>query len=85
MDLEALKEELEGLSEKDLFRYLRKLICKSLTQNEHPTEETNEVLDMVYSECQMRGKERLYDKTFESVSKNPDICEVSDIVADVVA
>ncbi len=83
MDLEALKEELEGLSEKELFRYLRKLICKSLAELEHPKEETNEVLDMVYSECQMRGKERLYDKTFESVSKNPEICDINDIAADV--
>lgn len=83
MDLEALKEELEGLSEKELFRYLRKLICKSLAELEHPKVETNEVLDMVYSECQTRGKERLYDKTFESVSKNPEICETGDIAADV--
>jgi len=83
MDLEALKEELEGLSEKELFRYLRKLICKSLAEIESPDEHTTEILDMVYSECQMRGKERLYDKTFESVSKNPEICESTNVTADV--
>jgi len=82
MDLEALKEELEGLSEKDLFRYLRKLICKMLSESQSPIEDTNEILDMVYSECQIRGKERLYDKTFESVSNNPDICETGLLTTD---
>jgi len=80
MDIEALKEELENLSEKELFRYLRKLICKSIAE-EHPSDETNDVLDMVYLECQIRGKERLYDQTFESVSKHPEVCDVTANVA----
>lgn len=83
MDLEELKEQLEGLTEKELFRYLRKLICRSISEVEAPSADTNAILDMVYSECQMRGKERLYDKTFESVSKNPEICEVTEATAEV--
>jgi len=75
-DLEELKEELENMSEKDLFRYLRKLICKSFAEQDQPTSDTNAVLDIVYSECYLRGKERLYDKTFESLSNNPAICDV---------
>lgn len=81
MDLEELKEQLEGLSEKELFRYLRKLICKSIAELDHPAADTNAIMDMVYSECQIRGKERLYDKTFESVTKHPEICEVATDVA----
>ena len=77
MDLEELKEQLEDMSEKELFRYLRKLICQSIDKLDHPTSETNEILDMVYCECQIRGKERLYDKTFESLSSNPTICDVA--------
>ena len=83
MDLEELKEQLEGLTEKDLFRYLRKLICKSMSETESPSIDTNAILDMVYSECQDRGKERLYDKTFESVSKHPEICEVTTATSEV--
>lgn len=81
MDLEELKVQLEGLTEKELFRYLRKLICESLATDDHAETETNAILDMVYSECQERGKERLYDKTFESVSKHPELCDVSSNVA----
>ena len=79
MDLEELKVKLEGLPEKELFRYLRELICKSLAEGDHG--ETDAILDMVYFECQERGKERLYDKTFESVSKHPEICDISSKVA----
>ena len=74
MTLEQLKESVEQMSEKDLFRFLKKSICRSLIEVADTTSDANETLDIVYSECQRRGKERLYDKTFETVSKNPDAC-----------
>lgn len=74
MTLEQLKEEVEQMSEKDLFRFLKKSICRSLVEADDTTSDANETLDIVYSECQRRGKERLYDKTFETVSKNPEAC-----------
>jgi hypothetical protein len=77
MNLEQVKEQLEAMSDKELFRYLRQLICQSLDELDHPSLETNEIMDMVFSECQIRGKERLYDKTYEAVTKNPDLCRVA--------
>ena len=77
MDLEKLKESLENLSDKELFRHLRLLICQSLDQLDHPSPEINATLDIVFSECQRRGKERLYDKTFETISTHPEMCKTS--------
>lgn len=74
MSLEQLKESVEQMSEKDLFRFLKKSICRSLLEVNDAASDANETLDIVYSECQRRGKERLYDKTFETVSKNPEAC-----------
>lgn len=75
MTLDQLKEQLESLPDKELFRFLKKSICRSLAEVDDPHSDANETLDIVYSECQRRGKERLYDKTFETVSKNPEACE----------
>ena len=74
MKLEQLKETVEQMSEKDLFRFLKQSICRSLTEVSNAASDANEILDIVYSECQRRGKERLYDKTVEAVAKNPDAC-----------
>jgi MFS superfamily sulfate permease-like transporter len=75
MTLEQLKEQLESLSDKELFRFLKKSICRSLAEVDDVNSDAAETLDIVYSECQRRGKERLYDKTYETVSKNPDTCQ----------
>jgi hypothetical protein len=75
MTLEQLKETLESMSDKELFRFLKRSICRSLVEFADPHSDANETLDIVYSECQRRGKERLYDKTYENVSKNPEACE----------
>ena len=74
MTLEQLKESVEQMSEKDLFRFLKRSICRSLAEVADTASDANETLDIVYSECQRRGKERLYDKTLEAVSKNPEAC-----------
>lgn len=74
MTLEQLKESLELMSDKDLFRFLKKSICRSIAEVSNTHSDANETLDMVYSECARRGKERLYDKTYETVSKNPEAC-----------
>lgn len=74
MTLEQLKESVESMSDKDLFRFLKKSICRSLAEVDDVNSDANETLDIVYSECQRRGKERLYDKTYETVSKNPEAC-----------
>jgi len=33
-------------------------------------------LDMIYVECSRRGKERLYDSAYASVSHHPERCDV---------
>ena len=78
MTLEQLKEAVEQMSEKDLFRFLKKSICRSLSEVSDTASDANETLDIVYSECQRRGKERLYDKTLETMSKNPEACEAAE-------
>lgn len=77
MTLEQLKESLEQMSDKDLFRFLKKSICRSIAEVSDTLSDANETLDMVYSECARRGKERLYDKTYETVSKHPEACAVA--------
>lgn len=77
MDLEALKEQLEAMSDQELFRFLRKLICQSFVDISKHDDFLSAELDIVYTECQLRGKERLYDKIYETISNDPDTCEVS--------
>ncbi len=75
MDLEALKEQLEQMTDQELFRFLRKAICKSFIDIQHHHEDLSDELDVVFSECQRRGKERLYDKIYESISNDPNLCK----------
>ena len=76
MNLDELKEKLEHMPDKELFRFLRKSICESISGLHNPDSDTNAALDVVYSECQRRGKERLYDKIFETISADPNTCQV---------
>lgn len=76
MDLDTLKEQLENMSDQELFRYLRKSICRSFAHLQEHDDELSAELDIVYSECQRRGKERLYDKIYESISNDPATCGV---------
>jgi len=75
MDLEELEELLERMSDQELFRFLRKSICKSFMDIQHHHDDLSNELDVVFSECQRRGKERLYDKIYESISSDPDVCK----------
>jgi hypothetical protein len=76
MTLEELKESLESMPDKELFRFLKRCICRSISELSNTESDANATLDIVYSECQRRGKERLYDKTYETISKHPEACEV---------
>ncbi len=75
MEIDALKELLEQMSDQDLFRFLRRSICKSFIDIEHHHNDLSDELDVVFSECQRRGKERLYDKIYESICNDPNLCK----------
>lgn len=77
MDVEELKETLEQMSNRELFRYLRRLLCGSLNSPMKFTHETNFTLDIIFGECHRRGKERLYDKTYETVCSHPEVCNTA--------
>ena len=76
MKLEKLEEALCRMSDKALIRFVKRLVCKSLGGVAGTAIEAREALDMVYVECSRRGKERLYDSVYASVSQHPERCEL---------
>jgi hypothetical protein len=77
-DLEQLEEKFGQLSNQALTQFAKPYICRTLFDNsEGGREEASAVLDMIYTECAGRGVEKLYDMTYEAVSKNPDMCKAA--------
>jgi hypothetical protein len=76
MKLEKLEEALCRMSDKALIRYVKRLVCVSISGKLGAANEAKEALDMVYVECSRRGKERLYDSVYASVSQHPERCEL---------
>ncbi|RMD78785.1 MAG: hypothetical protein D6809_05085 [Gammaproteobacteria bacterium] len=75
MNLESFRDRLESLRDSELFRYVQRCVCMSLAHAGEPHAESHDLLDLVYAECARRGKERLYDKAYERVCKEPDVCK----------
>jgi len=78
-ELQSFTSNLESMSEQTLTRQARRYICQSLfeTQKGGLELDVQTALDMLHAEFYSRGLERLYDMTYESVSKNPDSCRAA--------
>ena len=78
-ELKNFTKTLESMSEQTLTRQARRYICQALFAiNQDGLEVDVQIaLDVLYAEFYNRGMERLYDMTYESVSKNPDSCKAA--------
>ena len=76
MNLEEFRETLETLKDSELIKYVQKYVCLSLADASDPAANSHTLLDLVYAECTRRGKERMYDKAYESVCRQPKVCKV---------
>ena len=78
-ELKTFTKTLESMSEQTLTRHARRYICQALFAiNQDGLEiDVQTALDVLYAEFYNRGMERLYDMTYESVSKNPDSCKAA--------
>lgn len=76
MNSDEFREMLESLGNSDLIRHIQKYVCLSLAEVNNAAAQSHILLDLVYAECVRRGKERLYDKVYESVCRKPQLCEV---------
>jgi hypothetical protein len=76
MNLEEFRETLETLKDSELIKTVQKYVCLSLSDASNPTANSHTLLDLIYVECIRRGKERLYDKAYESVCRKPTVCKV---------
>lgn len=78
MKIEKLERALREMPEKALIRFIKRCVCKTLLGAGNCDEdgEVRVALDMVYVECSRRGKERLYDTAYASVSRHPERCDI---------
>lgn len=76
MNSDEFREKLETLKDSELIRQIQRYVCWSLADADNPGAESHVMLDLIYVECLNRGKERLYDKVYESVCRQPQVCEV---------
>lgn len=76
MNNEEFRDHLENLKDSELVRQIQKYVCMSLADVSDPGAESHVMLDLIYVECLRRGKERLYDKIYENVCRQPQLCEV---------
>lgn len=75
MNLEEFREGLEMARDGELLQYVQRCLCESIA-NPNPKSEAHAMLDLVYAEFARRGKERLYDKAYETVCRRPDLCKL---------
>ena len=77
-DLDELEEKFTELSNQALTQFAKPYICRALYDaGTESAAHASEVLDMIYAECTRRGIEKLYDMTYEVVSRNPDTCSAA--------
>jgi len=76
MNTDEFRETLETIKDGELLRYVQKYVCLSLADVSNPAAQSHMMLDLVYAECTRRGKERLYDKAYETVCRQPQVCKV---------
>ena len=76
MNLEKLEESLPNMPDKALFRFVKRCVCQAVLGLSDSASQAKAALDIVYLECQRRGKERLYDMAFELVNRHPERCQI---------
>jgi len=76
MKIERLEHALPRMSEKALIRFVRRTVCQVLQGGGKQADEGRELLDLVYVECSRRGKEKLYDTVYASISRHPERCDL---------
>ncbi|HHM06378.1 MAG TPA: hypothetical protein ENJ19_11670 [Gammaproteobacteria bacterium] len=76
MNIDDFRENLEHVHDRELFRWVQRCVCQTMSPGQGASEESHTMLDLVYSECARRGKERLYDKAYETVCREPGVCKV---------
>ena len=74
MKLEEFRQELEALRDKELYQYAQRCVCLSIADTANLKAESHSMLDFIYAEFTRRGKERLYDKAYETVCREPNLC-----------
>ena len=76
MKLDKLERALHHMSNKALIKFVKRCVCRTLPGAGNATGDSREALDMVYVECSRRGKERLYDTAYASVTHHPERCDI---------
>jgi len=73
------EEKFARLSNQALTQFAKPFICTVLYKsgNVERENEASVVLDLIYTECTKRRIEKLYDLTYEAISKNPGICSAA--------
>ena len=74
--LDKLERALSHMSNKALLKFVKRCVCRSLPNAGKTEAEAREALDMVYVECSRRGKERLYDTAYASITHHPERCDI---------
>lgn len=74
--IDKLERALVRMSDKALIRFMKRCACKALIGVGNGDNEVRSALDMVYVECSRRGKERLYDAAYATVSSHPERCDI---------
>lgn len=77
--IRELEEELEGMSRQELTKFTKQCLCHKLYSNQPMSNQLDPgvVLDMIHTEYLRRGLEKHYDMTYESVAKNPNVCNAA--------
>lgn len=74
--IDKLEYALAVMSDKALIRFMKRCTCKALIEVGSGDNEVRSALDMVYVECSRRGKERLYDTAYATISNHPEYCDL---------
>jgi len=74
--IEKLERALHHMSNKALMKFVKRCVCRTLPGVNDVNGESREALDMVYVECSRRGKERLYDTAYATVTHHPERCDI---------
>ena len=83
MNVETIRDMedlLEGMSLQELVKFTKQCICQKLYSSQIEAVsplDPNSVLDMIHTEYLKRGLEKHYDMAFESVAKNPNVCDAA--------
>lgn len=74
--IDKLETALSHMTDKALIHLIKRCICRTMQCVGAAANEEHLALDMVYVECSRRGKERLYDTVYATVSTHPERCNI---------